>query len=203
MRYALTPPRIADFTADEVAVLYARHTADTGQEFTPEAVARAFEYIRGQPWLVNALASVIVDEMRVPLTEPVTAAHIDAAKDRVIRACPIHLDSLTVRLAEPRVRRVIEPILAGTLPSADAAYDDDFSYAQNLGLIAPGDDLRIANPIYAETITRVFTARIERAITANPHSLVLPDGRLDIPKMLEDFTAFWLENGEWLAKGTG
>ena len=32
---------------------------------------------------------------------------------------------------------------------------------------------------------------------------MLPDSRLDIPKMLEDFTAFWLENGEWLAKGTG
>ncbi|WP_250290949.1 AAA family ATPase, partial [Frankia sp. CiP1_Cm_nod1] len=33
--------RLGDFTPDEVAELYAQHTADTGQEFTPTAVDRA------------------------------------------------------------------------------------------------------------------------------------------------------------------
>jgi hypothetical protein len=33
----------------------------------------------------------------------------------------------------------------------------------------------------------------------DPHSLVLPDGRLDFPRMLEEFTEFWIENGEILA----
>ena len=47
---------LPNFTADEVAELYAQHTADTGQPFTPEAQALAFELTRGQPWLVNALA---------------------------------------------------------------------------------------------------------------------------------------------------
>jgi hypothetical protein len=114
---------IADFTADEVAALYGQHTADTGQEFTPEAVARAYPGPPDPPGLPRRAAS------------------------------------------QPRVRRVIEPTLAGTLPPADAAYDDDVSYVQDLGLIAPGDDLQIANPIYREVITRVFTARIERAVT--------------------------------------
>jgi hypothetical protein len=48
--------RIGDFTREEVAVLYAQHTAETGQEFTAEAVDRAYDYTQGQPWLVNALA---------------------------------------------------------------------------------------------------------------------------------------------------
>jgi hypothetical protein len=53
------------FTAEEVAELYAQHTEDTGQRFEPEAVALAFELTQGQPWLINALAKVAVEE-RVP-----------------------------------------------------------------------------------------------------------------------------------------
>jgi hypothetical protein len=45
-----------DFTAAEVAELYAQHTAETGQRFEPDALARAFDLTRSQPWLVNALA---------------------------------------------------------------------------------------------------------------------------------------------------
>lgn len=48
--------RLRDFTAEEIAELYAQHTSETGQIFSPEAAARAFELTRGQPWLVNALA---------------------------------------------------------------------------------------------------------------------------------------------------
>lgn len=36
--------RIGDFTLDEVAALYEQHTAETGQEFQPGAVERAFDY---------------------------------------------------------------------------------------------------------------------------------------------------------------
>jgi AAA-like domain len=45
---------LRDFNAEEVAELYAQHTDDTGQIFTPEAVSLAFELTQGQPWLVNA-----------------------------------------------------------------------------------------------------------------------------------------------------
>src|SRR5262249_30281640 len=44
--------RLGNFTLDEVRDLYGQHTADTGQEFTADAVDRAFELTGGQPWLV-------------------------------------------------------------------------------------------------------------------------------------------------------
>jgi hypothetical protein len=47
---------LVNFTEAEVGALYAQHTADTGQAFPPESVARAFHWSQGQPWLVNALA---------------------------------------------------------------------------------------------------------------------------------------------------
>jgi hypothetical protein len=37
--------------------------AETGQEFTREAVERAVELTAGQPWLVNALANEVVEEL--------------------------------------------------------------------------------------------------------------------------------------------
>jgi hypothetical protein len=36
--------RIGDFSFEEVANLYQQRTAETGQEFTPEAIDRAFAY---------------------------------------------------------------------------------------------------------------------------------------------------------------
>lgn len=195
--------RLGDFTKAEIAELYGQHTADTGQEFTPEAVERAFFYSQGQPWLVNGLAAEIVDKMRVPRPEPITAAHVDTAKERLISERTIHLDSLSARLQEPRVRRVIEPIIAGTFPAFDNVYTDDVAYVRDLGLIARDRPARIANPIYREVIARVLGDRFEEAITANPHALTLPDGQLDVPKMLAEFARFWVMNGEWMASDTG
>ncbi|WP_433518103.1 hypothetical protein ACQP2T_22705 [Nonomuraea sp. CA-143628] len=42
-----------------------RHTQATGQEFTKDALDRAFELTQGQPWLVNALAHEIIFKMAV------------------------------------------------------------------------------------------------------------------------------------------
>ncbi|QSB16368.1 AAA family ATPase [Natronosporangium hydrolyticum] len=192
--------RVGDFTAAEVAELYGQHTADTGQEFTADAVARAFELTGGQPWLVNALAKEIVEEISVPTAEPITVEHVEAAKERLILARATHLDSLAARLAEPRVRRVIEPVLAGTLAQLEP-YDDDTRYVRDLGLVASSPPVRIANPIYHEVIVRVLGSAVEENVLADPRSFVLPDGRFDIDLLLREFAAFWRENGELLTAG--
>jgi hypothetical protein len=195
---------VASFTRDQVAELYAQHTTETGQEFTPDAVERAFGYTQGQPWLVNALAREATLKRSLDPADPVTAAHIDAAKERVVRDRGTHLDSLAARLREPRVQRVIEPLLAGAdLPAVDSDYDDDVSYAQDLGLLAPGIEAEIANPIYREVIVRLLTAGMQRAIRVEPKTFLRPDGRIDFRRLLTDFAAFWDANGEILAAKEG
>jgi DNA polymerase III delta prime subunit len=193
--------RIGDFTWGQVAELYAQHTAETGQEFTPEAVRRAFDYTKGQPWLVNAIAREITREMRVKPPEPVTVEHVDEAKERLILARATHLDSLAARLAEARVRKVIEPLIAGELSAADPAYNDDVSYVRDLGLIREERPIAVANPIYREVIIRVLGERAADAVTVSPRSFLLPDGRLDFRKVLTEFAAFWRANGEILVSG--
>ena len=193
--------RIGNFTAGQVAELYGQHTAETGQEFTPEAVDRAFGYTQGQPWLVNALAREITVKMGIKPPEPVTAGHMDEAKDRLILARATHLDSLAARLNESRVRAIIEPLIAGGEVAADPAYDDDVSYVRDLGLIGKSDPVAVANPIYQEVIVRVLGARARGSVTVEPRSFVLPDGRLDFGKVLAEFAAFWREKGEILVHG--
>lgn len=193
--------RIGDFTREQVAELYRQHTADTGQEFTPEALDLAFDYSGGQPWLVNAIAWEITGEMRVPLSEPVTTAHVEEAKERLILARATHLDSLAARLNEDRVRKFVEPLIAGELITADPAYDDDASYVRDLGLIGQCRPIAIANPIYAEVVVRVLGARARDSVLADPRGFVLADGRLDFQLVLEEFAAWWRQYGEFLVKG--
>jgi hypothetical protein len=193
--------RLGDFTTDQIAELYDQHTQATGQEFTKDAVDRVFELTQGQPWLVNALAHEITFKMAV--TGAITAGQVEDAKERLIRARATHLDALVARLHEPRVKRVIEPIVAGTYPGTDAAFDDDVSYVHDLGLIRGIRDMEIANPIYREVLLRVLGDRTERFVKADPHSFVLPDGRFDLPRLLEEFVVFWREHGEVLVRQEG
>jgi hypothetical protein len=191
--------RIGDFTEAEVHELYGQHTTETGQVFTPAALDRAWAYTEGQPWLVNALAREVVDQIAVPPSEPITAEHMDEANERLILARATHLDSLVDKLSEERVRRVIEPLIAGDLPDMDATFNDDVSYVRDLGLIAQGKDVRIANPIYREVIVRVLGESTEAVVFADPRSFVR-DGRLDFGKLLGEFADFWREHGEILER---
>jgi hypothetical protein len=190
--------RLREFTAAQIATLYAQHTAETGQPFTVDAVARVFTLTGGQPWLVNSIAREITDKMHVAPPEPITAEHVERAKERLILARATHLDSLVARLGEDRVRRVIEPLLAGTF-EGDETYDDDFLYVRDLGLVAPDAPTRPANPIYREVMVRTLAAGIERRVVHEGSQFVRPDGRLDMDRLLQAFAEFWRENGDVLA----
>ncbi len=95
-----------DFTAAEVAELYAQHTAATGQIFTDAALDRAFHLTQGQPWLVNALAKEVVEQLLRDRTIGITPEHIDQAKEILIQRMDTHLDSLAERLKENRIRQI-------------------------------------------------------------------------------------------------
>jgi type II secretory pathway predicted ATPase ExeA len=184
------------FTTDEITELYQQHTADTGQVFSPEALRRAFELTQGQPWLVNALARQAVEVVVADPAQPVTAAHVEQARDILIERQDTHLDSLAERLREPRVRRVIEPMLAGR--TLDDVPPDDIRFVLDLGLcrMDPAGGLVIANPIYREVLPYVLAGT---PIASLPHiqlTWLRPDGRLDPERLLSAFLTFWRRHGQ-------
>ena len=190
-----------NFTRAEVAELYGQHTADTGQAFSQDASDLAFSLTAGQPWLVNALAREVVDKLRVKGI--IAPEHVAEAKERLILSRATHLDSLADKLREPRVRRVIAPILAGDMLDP-ALPTDDIDYCADLGLIARarGRPVAIANPIYREVLPRELTVTTQQTIPDLPRfRWARPDGGLDLDGLLDAFIAFWRENGEWMLRG--
>ncbi|BAZ08833.1 hypothetical protein NIES4071_06390 [Calothrix sp. NIES-4071] len=73
-----------DFNAAEVAELYQQHTDDTGQVFTEEASQLVYDLTLGQPWLVNALAKEIVEELVTDTKVAITVEHVNKAKEVLI-----------------------------------------------------------------------------------------------------------------------
>ena len=148
--------RMGDFSHVQVEDLLGQHTVQTGQRFAPGAVRAVWEQTRGQPWLVNALALEMCFSAGVPREsgKPLSRRDVFEAREALILRRDTHLDQLADKLREPRVRRVIEPLLGG----GDAGYSDrDFEYVRDLGLVAPGRTLRVANPIYGEVLPRALT----------------------------------------------
>jgi hypothetical protein len=192
---------LRNFNEEEVGRLYRQHTEETGQEFTDEAVARAFELTQGQPWLVNALAYHICFRESRDRSQAVTLEHIESAKEALIERRDTHLDSLVARLQEPRVKRVIEPILTGSV-SFDPTFDDDFSFVKDLGLVTKDSGVpEIANPIYREIIPRILSSHVQAGIALDTKWFVAPEGTLDMMKLIEGFLKFWRRNGEVLLAG--
>ena len=197
--------RLGNFTVDDMAALYAQHTADTGQPFTAEALDRAWDLSRGQPWLVNALGYETC--FRMPAgrdrAQPITADWLDEAKEALILRRETHLDQLADKLREPRVRRVIEPLLSGEQLQT-AASDEDIQYVRDLGLVDRLDGhLAIANATYREIIPRQLTyvQQLDLEASQQPAWYLRPDGRLDKEKLLAGFQDFFREHSEhWLQR---
>ncbi len=187
---------LGNFSSSEVAALYLQHTQATGQVFTPEATAHAFHLTQGQPWLVNALAKVAVEDLAPDPATPITPDVIDAAKEVLIQRQDTHLDSLAERLREPRVRAVIEPLLAGLM--LGNLIPDDLRFVQDLGLVRPDPmgGLVIANPIYREVLPRVLAATASASLPQIAPTWLTPDGHLDTVRLLDAFLAFWRQHGE-------
>jgi len=195
--------RLGNFTINEIAELYAEHTKETGQIFTEEALKIAWELTRGQPWLVNALGYEVCFEFKSgrDRSKAITGELIKEAKEALILRRETHLDQLVDKLKEPRVRKVIEPILTGQ-GVRDLENDDDIQYVLDLGLLARiNGKLEIANAIYREIIPRQLTYlhQIDFESEQKTTWYVRADGKLDDNKLIAAFQEFFRENSEhWL-----
>ena len=193
--------RLGDFDRAETEALLGQHTAETGQEFEPAALERIYAQTAGQPWLVNALCwhACFKSPHGRDRRRAISEHDILAAQEVLIQGRVVHLDQLADKLQEERVRSVIEPLLSGADRPNFAP--DDYDYVRDLGLIAPGDDLRIANPIYAEVIPRELTFATQKGLRQQAAWYVNADGGLESGKLLEAFQQFFREHSEfWLER---
>ena len=193
---------LRNFNATEVEELYQQHTQETEQIFTPEAIETAFDLTQGQPWLVNALAKEVVEKLVKDRNIVITKEHILQAKEILIVRRDTHLDSLAERLREPRIKAIIEPMLAG-LELGDIP-NDDIQFVIDLGLckMHPQGGLTIANPIYREVLPRVLTLTPMASLPTIAPTWLTPEGELNKDALLAAFIKFWRQHGEPLLNST-
>ncbi len=195
--------RLGDFSEQEIRDLLAQHTVATGQAFTEEAVRLILTRTAGQPWLVNALCreACFDDKAGRDRSLPITEQAIVEAQERLILRRDTHIDDLANKLREERMRRVVEPILAGA--DEMRCSEEDLSYACDLGLVARAADgpPRIANPIYVEVVPRHLSYVVQETLPQRMAWYVGADGGLDVEGLIAAFQAFFREHSEhWVQR---
>ena len=188
---------LRNFNAAEVTDLLGQHTAETGQAFLPEASAEIARVTDGQPFLVNALADLCVTYIVTDRAVAITLAHVDEARERLILSRTTHLDSIAERLKEPRVAHIVQAVILGDDPLGVVYSGDDLQYVVDLGLIRRGPDgAEPANPMYREVLARQLSYSMQAAVPRPAWAWATPEGRLDMPALLDAFRDWWRQNAD-------
>ncbi len=196
--------RLGNFDKNDIQTLLGEHTKETGQKFEKGIIDLFWDYTGGQPWLVNALAYEITYEIKENRDHSITITkqHIKQAKENLIQRRDTHLDQLVDKLKEPRVKRIIEPILATQSIEGDLQ-EDDLQYVIDLGLInvTSGGELTIANKIYSEIIPRVLSWNLQVSMVQQTEWYKDKNGQINMNKLISAFQQFFRENSEsWLQR---
>lgn len=198
--------RLGNFSQEDIHELYMQHTNETGQRFDEACFPLVWNATEGQPWLVNALAREVTWSMKENRDRSITITPemMYKAQENLIYRRDTHIDILIDKLHEPRVKRVIEPILANNDEADDSLVpNDDVLYVQDMGLIKVerGKPRRIANGIYREIIPRELTWSTQNALVQEPQWYQNSDGSINMEKLLTDFQQFFRENSDaWIGK---
>ena len=198
--------RLGNFTLEEVHELYMQHTHETGQVFDEACFPMIWEATEGQPWLVNALGREVTYKMKENRDRSVriTPEMMYRAQENLIYRRDTHIDILIDKLNEPRVRRVIEPMLANSDEADEGLIPtDDIQYVEDMGLIKRerGKPRRIANGIYREIIPRELTWGTQDTLVQQPQWYQNEDGSINMEKLLLDFQQFFRQNADsWIGK---
>ncbi|MDE0626208.1 MAG: hypothetical protein OXH99_07415 [Bryobacterales bacterium] len=179
-----------------MTTLLAQHVAETGQEFKTGAVGRMWDLSLGQPWLLNALAyqACFKDKSAPDRSRPICVAAIDRPKETLSCKQVTHLDQLADKLREARVRRVVEPLLAGS--ERHEFTSRELEYVRDLGLIARHAPVRIANPIYREVVPHELTYALQEGLSLDPGRHRAEGGALDVRALMKRFQEFFRRHSE-------
>lgn len=196
--------RLGNFTNGEIHELFMQHTRETGQVFDEACFPLVWEATEGQPWLVNAIGREVTYKMSENRDRSVKIIPemIDRAIENIIYRRDTHIDILIDKLNEPRVRRVIQPMLSDSADADDSNIPtDDIQYVEDMGLIKRerGKARRIANKIYREIIPRELTWSTQDGLTQDPLWYMNTDNSINMEKLLLDFQQFFRQNADsWI-----
>ena len=192
---------LPNFTLAQVQELLGEYTAEVGQAFAPAVLETLHRQTGGQPFLVNRLAQLLTEEMDIPQTETITAAHFAQAHQEILGEYNVNIVHLRTNIRRnPRFQRQLMQIISYD-EGVDFNLDDDIlSELATYGVIAKGERglCEIANPIYLYRILRTFQPFINGLEqdyypqdTGNGyHDYLTADGAIAMGRLLDNFRDF-------------
>ncbi len=190
------------FSRLQTGQLLLQHSKATGQEFTDDVIDTIHAITGGQPWLTNAMARQIVSRIfKDDYSQPITIEVVEQARKELIARRDTHIDSLTDKLAEPRVKQVVTALINGE-PLPFDVYDDALLYCRDLGIITTKPYVQFANEIYNEVIPRTLNHRFQVSFSpelTDKQWYVQENGSLNSHALLKAFVTFYRRHSEaWL-----
>lgn len=138
-----------------------------------------------------------MDELVTDRSVPITAEHVNQAKERLILFRTTHLDSLSQRLRDPKVSKILHSTLLGDDPGSIDYASDDFQFVVDLGMLKRGKNgAEAANPLYREVLARQMSYNLQESINAPRWRWATPEGRLDFPALVVEFLKWWRRNAD-------
>jgi hypothetical protein len=196
---------LPDFSFNEIELLLAQHTYDSGQVFSTEVKQNIFQLTHGQPWLVNALVNhILTKKLHNDLKQTIDVQHVIQAKHELLQNRNVHLHDLVSRLHETSIKLVVESIINGEAPDF-TQLDDALSYARSLGLVARHPPIQFSNPIYLELTLRALSSAFQESLADDLVTISKyynnEQKQLNIDDMLTAFQRFYRRYAEvWLSR---
>ncbi|MDR2422843.1 MAG: ATP-binding protein [Deltaproteobacteria bacterium] len=187
------------FTVDEIAALYGQSEAEKGQIFDPSAHREAYNWSEGHPWLVNALARVVLDRQPNPNGEPlkVTKLSVQDAGMHLANRRNRNVYQALKAMREPPFKRVLRAIIGG-LNLEEATEPDDARLALESGLVKweKTNRLRLANRVYRQAIVRKLTQDFQRSLEPGATDDFIKPGPPDPSAILLSFQSYMRQKGD-------
>ncbi len=194
----VSPFNIADhvelppFSLQNIQDIYAQYTAETNQPFTAAAVKKVYETTAGQTWLVNRLGTILTTNVKPNTRIPITDGDVDLAIQLLLKENNDHFDNLYEK-AKLYKETFIEIVFDHVSYYPD---DEDQSWLKQYGLIKEIDNKAVvANAIYKARFTKTFFREAKVAEEIPLDKYVLPNHRLDMERILQNFNTYIAQIG--------
>lgn len=186
---------LAPFTVEEIRALYAQHFGALDQAFVPALPALVYDLTGGHPFFVQALGRELAT--MAESTKCLTNADLVAAYRNLVAQQISPVDDPAVRLAEPRVRRVLESVFSSTAAIAAIASvaESDIQFVRDLGLLADDEPVRIADAFHKALIPRLLAKPALRMSMVDVAACFDEHGKLVLQTALSAFAAFYKTHG--------
>ncbi|MBM3238039.1 ATP-binding protein [Candidatus Poribacteria bacterium] len=192
---------LKNFTLDQVRELLGQYTDEVGQAYAPEVIESIHQQTAGQPFLVNRIAQILTEEMKIPLDETITLEHFEIAHRQILDERNVHISHLTTNIRrDARFERILMGICLKEKGVPFNLHNEFISELVIYGILKRGIDgfCEIQNPIYQYHIVQAFQPLfngledeyLPEDTDAGFLDYLTSDGNIDMRALLSNFRDF-------------